>query len=267
MNWALRVLSTELRKILAYRADFWVNFVGQVAVQLFIAHALWAAILQARGVESLNGMNLHQLTLYYLLAPTALKALQGENIGFFSKDIYEGGLNRFLVWPLPPVGYKLLTYMAHSVFFLVQMGLLFLAARLFWDTAPFLWQDGLRLVMGLVWLAVGCLAFFCLLGLCEMCSFWAENIWTLGVMLRFVAGFLGGTFVPLAMFPEQVRAILDWLPFACMLGSPVNFILGHAGPWESLRSFMILLAWLPLLWAAVGWVWRRGSLRYTGVGM
>lgn len=81
MSLATRVVSTELRKILAYRSDFWVNFLGQALVQLFIARALWEAIFLANDVKEMQGMTLPQLTLYYLLTPLTMKILMARTSG------------------------------------------------------------------------------------------------------------------------------------------------------------------------------------------
>ncbi len=267
MSWPQRVVSTEIRKILAYRSDFWVNFMGQTLMQLFIARALWEAIFAANGATTMGGLTLAQMTLYYLLAPLTMKILMGENIGFLSREIYDGGLNRYLVWPLPPLGYKTLTYLTYSGFYIVQLVLLYGLARYLLVVEPFHWSEALRLVLGIGYLLVAAVSYFCLMCLCEMVAFWADNTWTLGVMLRFIAGFLGGTFIPLSFFPDELRTVLEYLPFAPLVSGPINLILGRATPLESLQSFILMLLWLPLIFWAMKAVWKKGNLQYTGVGM
>lgn len=266
-SWPLRVISTELRKILAYRSDFWVNFIGYSLLHLSISRALWQAIFSAQGVESMRGLDLAQLTLYYVLAPVSFKAMMGENIGFLSREIYEGGLNRYLVWPLPPLGFKLLTYLTYSGFYLAQMVLLYLIARFIVVPDPISTTELLRLGCGTGLLLIACVTFFHLMALCEMASFWFDNSWTLGVMLKFGSYFLGGILVPLTFYPPTLQRVVSYLPFAPMVSVPVNFILGHvdaAGAWNGLA---LLLVWLVVLHLLVRLVWQRGNLRYTGVGM
>jgi ABC-2 type transport system permease protein len=267
MSWHKRVISTEIRKILAYRSDFWVNFLGQALVQLFIARALWQTIFETNNITQMQGMSLPELTLYYLLAPLTLKILMGENIGFLSREIYDGGLNRYLVWPLPALGYKVLTYMTYSGFYLLQMGILYFIGRFILNPAPVEILEIIRLVAGMGYLMVAALGYFCLMAMCEMVAFWADNTWTLGVMLRFIAGFLGGAFLPLAFFPEDVQTLLNFLPFAAMVSGPIKLILGRSTPMESLQSFIVMLAWIPILAMSVRLMWRKGNLKYTGVGM
>lgn len=267
MSWPARVVSTELRKILAYRSDFWVNFLGQTLIQLFIARALWQSIFESNGSTEIGGFTLGQMTLYYLLAPLTIKILMGENIGFLSREIYDGGLNRYLVWPLPPIGYKLLTYLTYSAFYVCQLALLYTLARFLLDDRPYELSEFLRLIAGLGYIFVAAIGYFCMMCLCELVAFWADNTWSLGVMLRFVAGFLGGTFLPLSFYPETLREIIQYLPFAAFISGPVNLILGRSTPLEAMQSFIVMLVWLPILGLAVRALWKKGNLQYTGVGM
>jgi ABC-2 type transport system permease protein len=263
----MKIVSTELRKILAYRSDFWINFIGQMLIQLFIARALWTAVFEANGVQEMKGMTLSNLTLYYLLAPLTMKVLLGENIGFIAREIYDGGLNRFLVWPISALGFKATTYMTYSLFFLTQMILLYLIGRFYLDPTPFIVDEVYRLAVAVVFIITGSFVYFCLMCLCEMVAFWADNTWTLGVMLRFVISFLGGAFLPLNFFPETVQSILNLLPFSSMVSAPVNIILGKMSYSDAVIAYLILLLWLPLIFWASRVLWRKGCLQYTGVGM
>lgn len=266
-SWMKRVVTTEIRKILAYRSDFWLNFVGNTLIHLFIARALWQSIFASNGVTEMKGMTLPTLTLYYLLAPLTTKVLMGENIGFFSREIYDGGLNRYLVWPLPALGYKTLTFLTYSCFYLVQMAILYIFARvLFYGT--FLNPDEcFRLALGLGYLLVAAFAYFNLMCLCEMVAFWADNTWTLGVMLRFITAFFGGIFLPLDFYPIWLQDLLFYLPFSAMVSTPINLIMGRMEYATAIDSFIVLLFWIPFLYLCVRLMWKRGNLRYTGIGM
>ena len=44
--------------------------------------------------------------LYYLLVPLIARMIRGEESRFLSDDIYEGGLTRYLVYPLSFLQYK-----------------------------------------------------------------------------------------------------------------------------------------------------------------
>lgn len=262
-----RVVSTEIRKILAYRSDFWLNFIGNTLIHLFIARSLWQSIFMSNGVTEMKGLTLSQLTLYYLLAPLATKVLMGENLGFFAREIYDGGLNRYLVWPLPAIGYKTLTYLTYSIFYLAQMALLYTIGRFVLNDAPVTMDEAVRFILGLCYFIFAAYAYFNLQSLCEMVAFWADNSWTLGVMLRFVTAFFGGIFLPLDFYPPWLQDILFYLPFSAMVSTPINLIMGRIEYSAALQSFLVLLFWIPFLIVCVRLMWKRGNLRYTGIGM
>lgn len=77
MNWWRFVVASELRKIFAFRVDFWITFLGQVVIQLSIARALWQSIFEASGKEVMEGFTLPMMTLYFLIVPIGNRILQG----------------------------------------------------------------------------------------------------------------------------------------------------------------------------------------------
>ena len=98
-------------------------------------------------------------------------------------------------------------------------------------------------------------------------AFWADNVWSLLVAERFIISLLGGLMLPLDFFPEWARAVLVWLPFPYLFSVPVRTLLGQVGVAEWAAGLAILAAWCGIAALAGRWVWRRGDLQYTGVGI
>ena len=86
-------------------------------------------------------------------------------------------------------------------------------------------------------------------------------------MLKFALYFLGGTLVPLTFYPEHLQNLFSYLPFASMVSAPIQFIMGQASEAQTIQSFIVLLIWIPVLFLLTQLMWKRGNLRYTGVGM
>jgi ABC-2 type transport system permease protein len=101
----------------------------------------------------------------------------------------------------------------------------------------------------------------------ETIAFWADNVWSLNVMLRFAVQLFGGMMMPMTLYPEWARAALHWLPFRYVFDVPVNVILGRIGFGEWLLGLVICAGWLAIVSAITALLWRRGSRAYTGVGM
>src|SRR3954470_2094283 len=98
MNVGLSFYLLEIKKILSYRVEFWIGFLGNVLSQFGVAFFLWKAIFLARGVETMQGFTFGALMLYYLLVPLVERMIHGQEIGFLSGEIYNGGGRPFVVF-------------------------------------------------------------------------------------------------------------------------------------------------------------------------
>jgi ABC-type uncharacterized transport system permease subunit len=83
--------------MITYRADFWVNFFGQTLFSLTIAYFLWKSIFTSSNVTQMNGYNIEGMIFYYLIVPLIFRIQQGQGIGFISREIYDGSLNKYLL--------------------------------------------------------------------------------------------------------------------------------------------------------------------------
>jgi ABC-2 type transport system permease protein len=267
MNWWRHVVLLELRKILAYRSDFWVTFLGQTFVQLIIARALWQSIFDSQNTQEMQGYTLPVMTLYYLIVPIGTRMLTGENIGFISREIYDGTFSRYLIYPLSVFQYKSLTYLTHSLFYSLQLILIYtLFHLLYFQTGVSLIQIG-HLLLGTGIFFVASFAYVMLATMVELIALWADNIWSLLVMLRFFTSFFGGGFIPLTFFPDWGVQILKYTPFPYFVSLPVRTILGLTQWAEIIEGVAILVVWTVIFRTGVFLFWRRGEKHYTGVGI
>lgn len=266
-NWFFSVMNMELRKILAYRSDFWVTFLGQVLIQIFIAHALWQAVFAANDTQLMQGFTLAKITLYYVIVAVGGRILTGENIGFVSREIYEGTFSRYLIYPLSAFQYKVTTYLTYSVFYSTQLILIYFIYRLGFTNAAPSGTDFLNLLLGTGLFLLSAFVYVLMVMMVELLALWADNIWSLVVMLRFFSTFLGGGLLPLTFFPEWSQQILKYLPFPYYLSLPARTILGETVLAEILSGLGILSVWGLIFAGCVSLIWRFGQKHYTGVGV
>ena len=264
---AWQIFSLELRNLLNYRVDFWVNWLMATAAQLAVAWFLWTAVYEYTGRESVGGYSLHAMMLYYTLAVLVDRAVQGSGRNGLSTDIYEGTLNRYLVYPVPLFRYKLLESWAHTLFAGTQ-GLLLLAGftavfGLPADAPVTVWT----VALGMVTLFAAAVLFLAMSMIVEQVAFWADNVWSLSVMLQFVFRLAGGVLVPLALFPEAARDVLHWLPFSTLVHLPIAAFMGQINLDKWLEGMALMAGWAVFLWFVVLWIWKRGTLKYSGVGI
>lgn len=265
MRWWRYVVAAELRKILAFRADFWVTFVGQTVVQLLIARALWQSIFESSGNEVMEGFTLSSMTLYYLIVPIGTKMLLGENIGFLSREIYDGSFNRYLLYPISFFHYKTLTYLTNSFFYGIQLLLIYTGYSLLYGGMSV--DQMLQLGLGFIIFMIASFAFLNLSIFVELISLWADNIWTLMVMLRFFSFFFGGAYIPLTFFPEVAKNILQFTPFPYLISLPVRTTMGMISTGELTQGVLLLLGWSVVFSIASKLLWNKGQYKYTGVGI
>lgn len=266
MNWWRFVVAAEFRKILAFRADFWITFVGQTLVQLFIARALWQNVFEANNTEVMEGFTLPLMTLYYLIVPVSNRMLIGENMGFIAREIYDGTFSRYLIYPISFFNYKLLTYLTYSAFYGIQLFLIFILYH-FYQVGGIGSQELMNLLIGFILIMVASLT-YCTLTMCvELVALWAENVWALQVIVKTIGFFLGGGMVPIAFFPDSLEAALSYTPFPYMISLPARTIMGLATSQEALTGLGHLLFWSFVFRMLAGYIWDRGQHKYTGVGI
>jgi ABC-2 type transport system permease protein len=96
-------------------------------------------------------------------------------------------------------------------------------------------------------------------------------LWTLAadglVMLATTAvSFLSGMIVPLPLFPDRLRAVLEWLPFAGLVDLPFRIYVGALPPGDLALVLARQLAWTLALIALGRWLIARGVRRIVVQG-
>ena len=263
-----RVLTLEALKLMSYRADFWLTSVVSFVVELFVIYVVWRAVFAETGRSEIGGFTMQSMIAYYVLVLLVGKLVRsGERDWTISTDIYEGPLTRYLLYPSPYFGYKYAEQLGKLAPALIQVAI-FGAASFAILKIPV--GDGvtpISIAMGIVSIAVANLLNFLFLFPIQLVAFWADNVWSLMVMLRFVVAMLGGSLLPLTLFSPQVQQILSYLPFKYLFYFPVATFTGHVSLEQWLVGTSIALGWCALMAAISRVVWRRGLLQYSGVGI
>lgn len=262
------VASLEARKAMSYRADFWINVVVSFFAQLGVVWYLWEAIFRGTGKATIGGWDLPGMLQYYVLVILAGKLVRGQEfMAGVSQDIYDGGLSRYLLYPVSYNRFKYAQHLGALLPALVQLALFMALMPLFPAQLGAFRPGPAQLLMGFSALAAGNLLYYMLLLPLQAVAFWADNVWSLTVLMRFTSGLLGGSLLPLSLFPEQARAWLDWLPFRCLFDVPVGALMGRLSVAAWAGGLLLSLGWSALLWGLARLVWRRGERGYTGVGI
>lgn len=265
-RWLFEVFRSEIRKVFAYRADFWIQYLFNIAAHIGVAYFLWKAIFEANGVTEMRGYSFTGLMLYYLLVPLISRIIFGSELGAIGREIYDGSLTRYLIYPVNFFQYKLMQYLAHSLIYFIQMGVGLTAFVLLFGVPGDVNFSAISLLV-IPTLFLSALLNFTITLTLELFAFWADNVWTLLVMVRFSVGLLGGGMLPLAFFPEWGETILRKLPFVYLTAFPADLIMGKLSLIDWAQGSVITVIWTLIFAFAATRVWRAGSYKYTGVGI
>jgi ABC-2 type transport system permease protein len=264
----LHATGLQARKLMSYRTNFWLNAVVSFFVELAVAYFLWVAIFRETGREEIGGFSLEAMIVYYLAAILLGKVVRGEERDLsISTDIYEGGLTRYLLYPTSYFGFKYAEHLGSLLPAFVELVVFGAIGLYVVDFPPDVHITPATIAMAAVSVAVANLLHFLLIYPLQGVAFWADNVWSLNVMFRFASQMLGGLFLPLTLFPEWARALLDLLPFKYLFFVPTTTLMGKVPPGEWAVGIAISLGWCAALALVARVVWRRGRLVYTGVGI
>jgi ABC-2 type transport system permease protein len=261
------VISVEARKLMSYRFDFWINSLLGTLAQFALVYFLWSAIM-GDSTDLKAGYSFDGIVFYYVLM-ILLGKLVGTsyNQGDVASDIYEGSLSRYLLFPTSYFAFKFAQRLGSLTPALVQLAVLGLTYLLILPFPEEVQVSPSSVLMGTISLFVACLLFYLLSWLLQLVAFWADNVWSLVVMMLFVGRLLGGALIPLSMFPEWSQNYLSLLPFRYVYGFPVETIMGRVEPSAWIQGVGISLVWIAITSTLSHLVWKRGMLVYSGVGI
>ncbi|MBI3268458.1 MAG: ABC-2 family transporter protein [Planctomycetes bacterium] len=263
-----QVCSTEGRKRMSYRADFWLTALVGFTAQVGISYFLIQAVFQGGGQSRVGGFDPAGMLFYYVAVALLGKLVRSTEMDqVVSQDIYEGGLTRYLLYPAPYAAVKYAQQVGALLPLAVQL-------VLFGTLAPLVLglPEGVGITAGTVARCAAATAVanalqFLLTFPIQAVSFWTDNVWSLMIANRILSSLLGGMMLPLTLFPEAAQRVLALLPFRYLFAFPVESLLGRLSPVEWAEGMAVALGWCVVLGLFGRALWRRGELQYTGVGM
>jgi len=225
-----------------YRFELVFNALRAVVFVVVIS-AVWRAVYQSR--PALAGFTLEQLVLYTCTAAMLVLLYEVYVEREIGDRLRSGNLALQL---LKPVNYFLYGLaegtgtLAYTAAFSVLPTVAVLA--LLFDFPP-VEPGGLALALAMVALGFGLFFAFC--HITALTTFFTVEVWGVEYMRMVLVRFLAGGIVPLALFPEALRAFVLWLPFPYMIYFPTLALTGTLDPALAGRVLALQAGWLALL--------------------
>ena len=261
------VLTVELRSQMSYRADFWINAFAGFLAEFGVAWFVWDAVYRESGKAVIGGLTFDGMVLYFLAVVLLGKLVAGREFeGQICSDIYEGKLNRYLVFPASFTAFKYAQRIGNLGVAFAQFALFGIATIFVLDLPPGSVSGG-SVAMALIATAGANLLYFLYDNLVQYVAFWADNVWSLDVAKRWVVMLLGGYMLPLSVFPEPARQVFEVLPFRFFYDFPARVFLGEIAFVTWVQGLALMGVWGMVAWLLGRLLWHRGQLQYTGVGI
>ena len=173
-----------------------------------MAYFVWLAVFGASGSERLGGFTFRGMVLYYVLAVLLGKIVRGQERDIsMSQDIYEGSLTKYLLYPCTYFWFKYAEHLGSLAPALVQLVLLGSVSALLLEPGGEFTITPMTVGMTVVAVAAANLMSFLIVYPAQGVAFWADNVWTLNVMVRFTSELLGGLMLPLSLFPQWAQGL------------------------------------------------------------
>ena len=253
---------TTIAEQFQYRGALVIWLTGLI-LEPVIFLSVWAAVARSQG-GAVDGFTANDFAAYFLLT------LIVDHAGFtwimweMEYWIRQGNLSPLLVRPVHPIHrhiannltFKLLTMV---VVFPVVAALTIVFRPNFTITpaTALIFIPTLVLAMALRFAVEWTLASI---------AFWVTRVTALNQLYYVVFLFLAGVAAPLALLPEPVRILAEWLPFYRMLGFPVEVLLGSLTQQQVVIGIAAQAAWLAVALVCLNVAWTRGIRKYSAVG-
>jgi ABC-2 type transport system permease protein len=260
----LRAMPTLVRvglaEAMAYRAELivWVLTTTMPLVML----PLWLAVAETGAVRGFTGADF----VAYFLATFCVRQVTSAWASWtINYEVRNGTLALRLMRPIHPFWAYAIENLAAIPVRIAVAGPVAIGALL-WTSYDHVTHD--PAMLGIV--AVSLVGAWAITFLAHVAvgtlSLWTQS--SIKVMDVWTAGFfvMSGYLVPIALFPDAIRWVPDWLPFRYQLGLPVEAITGRLELGEALRMLAIQWGWVAGLAAICAIAWKRGLERFQAYG-
>lgn len=260
------VVRYELRKATAFPLGFVLREVlrgvGRPLVMMFV----FTAILHSTGAQALAGYTFKDLVAYLIWTAVIYKCMTNERSLDIAEQIFDGQISKYLVLPVNQFTLVWAKFVQFTILQLSFAALFWLLGALlvptYWPYPPSL----TAFLQALVLLLLGACCYLLIHLILNYLAFRVDVVWSLLAMFGFISNFVSGALVPVPLMPDALQAVLRWtFPFWTIFG-PTQLLLGRASTTDFLHGVGVLSVWLCLLNALALRTWRRGVLRYAGVG-
>jgi ABC-2 type transport system permease protein len=217
----LWVAVTSARSNLAYFGEVVARTIF-LGVILYIFLQLWRTTFEQMGEERLGGLTLAQMLWYLAITESIVLSAPAVAVEV-DQDVRTGALAVQMIRPLSYPLYRLGTSLGER-FVRFAMNALVASAITMLFVGP-ISITALGLGMFLAALPLAFALDFIVYFTIGLGAFWLENTSGLTLLYSRITMVLGGMLLPLELFPDSLRAVAEFLPFASVIYGPARLFV------------------------------------------
>ena len=247
-RWAsLRAAWAEIRYSMQYQFTYpheLFTDLLQMSLQMLVFREVWIALYG--GQDARAGVTLAQAVTYQLVNVIVVRLFSTWILWSANYGIRTGNVILMITRPMYYGHIWLFEYVGQSVTRLLTtcLPMFALTCLLFRPTLPS--AAAVWLSFGLS-LGLGFLTAFYLDYILSLIGFWTTELDGLFWAKDSIVMVLGGSYLPLWIYPPAVRRILTYLPFQGISYTPVAIFVGQIGLDQVSRAFAVQVVWLAIL--------------------
>jgi len=253
-----RLLAAGFRRRSAYRLAALGGLVANLTFGLLKVAILFATVRAAGG--QLHGYTTASMSTYVWLSQGMLGSINMDGRIDLAQRVRDGQVAVDFLRPVDLQAATLADESGAALFSLVPRGLpsVLLGAATVGIQLP---TSPVFYLLGVVSLVLGVVVSVATVYLIAVAGFWIVETRGLQVFYMLASGFLGGLYVPIALFPRWLLIVATATPFPSMMMYPVDVISGLGGARTAAVLVLAQLAWLAGLAAIGQWLTRAGRHR------
>jgi ABC-2 type transport system permease protein len=250
-----RLLAAGFRRQSAYRLAALGGLVANLTFGLLKVAVLFATVRAAGG--QLHGYDTASISTYVWLSQGLLGSVNLTGRTDLAVRVKDGQVAVDFLRPVDLQAATIATEAGASLFALIPRGLpsVLLGAvtvGILLPTSPVFYLFGaVSLLLGI---AISAATAY----LIAVAGFWLVETRGLQILYMLTSGFLGGLYVPIALFPRWLQIMAAATPFPSFMMYPINVISGIGGVGSAAELMLAQLAWLAGVTAAGQLLTRAG---------
>lgn len=241
---------------MVYRFSLFFN-AAEKYIYIVLVFFLWRAIYRSLGDRSLS-MNFEETFTYLSLATVIFGLFQTWVDWDISQLMIRGDISIILTKPVDFQIYMLFKRLPWVI--LNFLTITFPTLVLLSSVLHMPINKGINILFFSISVAISYLIYFSIDFIVGVTAFYTESIWGLSMTKDAIILFLSGGVIPLPLFPENLRKILELLPFKTIYHTPIEILINRNLNIESIvYSLAIQTFWLLILFSLSRFYYRQAE--------